>query len=377
MHPSREELAGLVLGTLAEDQVDEVSDHIDQCSQCEETLRELETASDDVIRTIRGPRIKGKYEHESDCQQLVSVIEAIGREPSFVSARGSGVPTEDQADLGTIRDYQLLAKLGEGGMGTVYKALHTQLQKVVALKVLPAERMNDEQAVQRFRREMEAVGRLSHPNIVGAHDAGEHEGTHYLVMEYVDGVDLSELVRRVGPLLIADACEIIRQAAIGLQHAHEHNLVHRDIKPSNLMLAISDQPSAVSQSAIPNPNSAIIKILDLGLARLSNGHHGELTSTGQMMGTIDYMAPEQTGDSRDIDIRADIFGLGATLYKLLCGQAPYSDPKYNTAVKKLAALATEPIPSITERRLEVPEELAALLEKMLAKDADHRFATPQ
>ncbi|MDP6060381.1 MAG: serine/threonine-protein kinase, partial [Pirellulaceae bacterium] len=141
-------------------------------------------------------------------------------------------------------------------MGTVYKALHLQLQKIVALKVLPSERMKDGQAVSRFHREMTAVGRLSHQNIVGAHDAGEHEGTHYLVMEYVDGVDLSELVHRIGRLPIADACELVRQAAIGLQHAHEHSLVHRDIKPRNLLLAPPP----------PGTPWLILKLADFGIA---------------------------------------------------------------------------------------------------------------
>ncbi len=358
MHPSRDDLAGLVFGTLGEDQVDGVADHVEQCRDCEETMRELETASNDVLRTLRGPREKTRYEQESDCRNLLAVVAVIGHEPSVVRHDEVSAPSED---LGTIRDYQLQAKLGQGGMGTVYKALHLQLQKIVALKVLPSERMKDGQAVSRFHREMTAVGRLSHQNIVGAHDAGEHEGTHYLVMEYVDGVDLSELVHRIGRRPIADACELVRQAAIGLQHAHEHSLVHRDIKPSNLMIAMQGQ----------------LKILDLGLARLHNGHHGELTSTGQMMGTIDYMAPEQTGDSRDVDIRADIYGLGATLFKLLCDRAPYADEHLDTMIKKLNALATQSVPSVREHREEVPEELAAIVARMLAKEAEDRYSNPQ
>jgi WD40 repeat protein/serine/threonine protein kinase len=283
----------------------------------------------------------------------------IGRDLT-VAPKDATMGQDAEADLGVIRDYQLLSKIGAGGMGTVYKALHTRLQKIVALKVLPDGRMDDPQAVERFEREMQAVGRLSHPNIVGAHDAGEHEGTHFLVMEHVAGVDLSELIRQTGPLPIADACELVRQAAVGLQHAHEHDLVHRDIKPSNLMLAPDGQ----------------LKILDLGLARLHTTGQQELTSTGQMMGTLDYIAPEQTGDSHDVDIRADIFSLGATLYKLLTGVTPYSDPRYNTAVKRLAALANDPIPPVQDRRNDVPAELATVVSRMLAKDPDDRFGTP-
>jgi serine/threonine protein kinase len=147
----------------------------------------------------------------------------------------------------------LLGKCGQGGMGTVYKALHTRLKRIVAVKILPAHRLADQQAVVRFQREVEAVGRLNHPNIVQAMDANEVDGQHFLVTEFVEGRNLAQLVRSGGPLPVADACEIARQAALGLQHAHDHELVHRDVKPSNLMLTSGD----------------IVKLLDLGLARLT------------------------------------------------------------------------------------------------------------
>ena len=146
------------------------------------------------------------------------------------------------AGLGRLGEYELLAKLGEGGMGAVYKARQTRLKKIVALKVLPKERTTDPRAVTRFEREMEAVGQLSHPNIVQAHDARDIEGTTVLVMEYVDGKDLAELLKCVKSLRISDACEVVRQTALGLQYAHEHGLVHRDIKPSNLMLTTLPSP---------------------------------------------------------------------------------------------------------------------------------------
>lgn len=249
-----------------------------------------------------------------------------------------------------------------GGMGTVYKAFHTKLKRVAALKMLPAERMQDEQAVARFEREMEAVGKLVHPNIVLAHDAGEYDGRHFLAMEYVEGIDLAGLLRRQSPLPIADACEIIRQAAMGLQHAHENGLVHRDIKPSNLMLT---------------PDGTV-KILDLGLALLPETGDAarELTGTGQAMGTLDYMAPEQGGDSHDVDIRADIYSLGATLYKLLCGEAIYGGARYETPVQKWRALAMEEPPPIQARREDLGDELASVVRKMVAKNPDERYATP-
>ncbi|MEQ8786442.1 MAG: bifunctional serine/threonine-protein kinase/formylglycine-generating enzyme family protein [Pirellulaceae bacterium] len=277
---------------------------------------------------------------------------------------------QDNQTLGEIRDYKLLAKLGEGGMGAVYKALHTRLNKVVALKLLPPDKTRDAAALARFEREMQAVGRLQHPNIVAAHDAGEADGQHFLVMELVDGEDLSQIVKRHGPLDVADACEVVRQAAVGLQEAHEHGMVHRDIKPSNLMLAVRRRKKKTT---------AAVKILDMGLALLDERHAdgGELTSTGQLMGTIDYMAPEQAADTHNVDIRADIYALGATLYKLLTGVAPLADKKYDSAVKKIIALVNEQPPSIGEKRPDLPAELIALVDALMAKQPDDRPAAPE
>ncbi|MGE0608554.1 MAG: SUMF1/EgtB/PvdO family nonheme iron enzyme [Pirellulales bacterium] len=271
--------------------------------------------------------------------------------------------------LGQLGVYKLLKVLGQGGMGKVYQAQHTMLEKLVALKVLAAGKLDDSAAVARFEREMKAVGRLDHPHIVRALDAGSVDGTYFLVMEYVEGRDLSDVVKTLGPLPIADACELVRQAAIGLQEAHEHGMVHRDIKPSNLMLTKSQRKRT----------PPVLKVLDLGLALLTEAHtpdgHG-LTSTGQVMGTIDYMAPEQGGDSHQVDIRADIYSLGATLFKLLAAKAPYEGGKYDTPVKKLMALAMTPTPDIREQRPDLPEGLVQIVFGMLAKNPDERFSTP-
>jgi len=433
MHPSREELSGYVLGTLPEPAARQVEEHLAECPACEDTIVQLEAGGDTVVERLRQPAPADPLEQEPGCRGMIEVIEAIGREPTFtttaqavaVAATGSETP-----DLGSIGVYKLLAKLGEGGMGTVYKALHTKLDRVVALKVLPAERLKDDTATARFQREMKAVGQLVHPNIVMAHDAGEADGTHFLVMEYVEGLDLSELVRRVGPLPVADACEIIRQAALGLQYAHEHGLVHRDVKPSNLMLGpgvrgqgsgvtgqgsgvrgqgsgvrgqgsgvrgqgsgvrgqgsgVRGQGSAVSEGGPATrgltPDSClltpVVKLLDLGLALFKEQPTpaGELTATGQAMGTADYMAPEQTFDSHQVDIRADIYSLGCTLYKLLTGHAPFSGPKYTTNMAKMLGHVQEPVPPVTDRRADVPVPLVELLDRMLAKDPAERFATP-
>jgi hypothetical protein len=243
-------------------------------------------------------------------------------------------------------------------MGAVYKALHLRLDKVVALKLQPARRMADPHAASRFDREMKAVGKLDHPHIVRATDAGEVAGMRYLVMEFVDGLDLGRISRHAGPLRVADACEIVRQAAQGLQHVYEAGLVHRDIKPSNLILTRAGQ----------------VKVLDLGLALLRDAAADELTDSNQVLGTLDYMAPEQCTGSHVVDIRADLYSLGATLYKLLAGLAPFAES--TSPAEKIQALINAPVEPILSVRSDVPDALAAILDRLLAKDPQARFAQP-
>jgi serine/threonine protein kinase len=256
--------------------------------------------------------------------------------------------------------YEILNQIGRGGMGDVYRARHVRLKRDVALKVLPPVRMANPQAVARFLREVEAVGRLEHPSIVKALDAGEAEGAHYLVMELIEGTDLGRLVAACGPLPLAEASELARQAAVGLQYIHEHHVVHRDIKPSNLMLTPAGQ----------------VKVLDLGLALLHGGPGEELTGTGLMLGTADYMAPEQWYDTHSVDIRADLYSLGCTLYKLLTGGPPFSGPEHDTPGKKMDAHAQVPVPPIRSRRPDLPVPFGRVLDRLLAKEPAGRFATP-
>jgi serine/threonine protein kinase/WD40 repeat protein len=344
---------------------EQVASHLESCPDCRSRMETISAAGDTMLSALRSVN-EVDDGLDSGVRRVLDRIAAIGRDPSFLAGGASLTAGSDPAaELGMVRDYRLLAKLGEGGMGAVYKALHTHLEKVVALKILPAERLTPA-AVARFQREMRAVGKLQHPNIVGAHDAGEHEGRHFLVMEHVAGHDLSEVVRRLGPLHVADACEIVRQAAIGLQHAHEHGLVHRDIKPSNLMLTQSGQ----------------VKILDLGLALLHEPQANaaapgvELTGAAQMMGTADYMAPEQAESSHRVDIRADLYSLGCTLYKLLAGEAPFSGREYSTPLQKLMAHVGKSVPPIASRRADVPADLATMLDRLLAKRLDDRYVSP-
>lgn len=195
--PDQQELSSFNIGKLPDQRREEITTHLEGCNRCQETLETLSAEGDWLLASLQQPAAEQPYADAPGLKKALAVIEAIGRDPSFSTAKVVVNDAGGDSDLGTIRDYKLLAKLGEGGMGAVYKALHLKLEKIVALKVLPADRLQNTDAVSRFEREMKAVGKLAHPNIVAAHDAGEHEGKHFLVMEYVDGFDLSNLVRRV------------------------------------------------------------------------------------------------------------------------------------------------------------------------------------
>jgi serine/threonine-protein kinase len=254
--------------------------------------------------------------------------------------------------------YRLLEKLGEGGMGAVYRARDLTLDREVALKVLPGHSAYAADAVARFQREARALARVSHPNVVHAHDAGEDRGRPFLVMEYIDGVNLAQLLRDNGRVAPALAADYARQAALGLQHAHERGLVHRDLKPGNLLLTPERQ----------------VKILDLGLARFLSDQVGEpgLTRDGSGMGTPDYMAPEQFQNAREADARSDVYSLGCTLFHLLSGRVPFPGSSLD---EKARAHAEQGPPGPAELSPDVPAGLAVVAQKMMAKRPADRFQT--
>jgi serine/threonine protein kinase len=254
--------------------------------------------------------------------------------------------------------YTLLDRLGQGGMGEVFKAQHRTLGRIVALKRLRPEAKGSESVAKRFQREMHAAARLHHPNIVMALDADEIDGVPFLVLEWFDGINLAQLVRQTGPLAIDLACSCIRQGALALDHAHKSGLIHRDVKPHNLMV---DQ-------------NGVVKLLDLGLARLSNQSSNDvITQDNQMIGTADYFAPEQAEDAREVDGRADLYSLGCTFYHLLIGKPPF-DAIPDVLGKMIQHRLNHP-PALQSLRTEVPPAIVAIVEKLMAKDPKDRFAT--
>jgi serine/threonine protein kinase len=261
----------------------------------------------------------------------------------------------------TLGAYTLLDKIGAGGMGQVFKAHHRRMDRLVAIKMLPTAMTKDAAALARFEREVRAAAKLRHPNIVAADDAAEANGVHFLVMEFVEGQDLSSLVKNNGPLGVAKAVDYILQAARGLEFAHSKGVIHRDVKPPNLLLS----------------NDGIVKILDMGLARIDapGGDaetQAELTGTGAVMGTVDYMAPEQALDTKHADARADIYSLGISLYFLIAGKAAYGG---ETIMEKLLAHRERPIPSLQDAQTTVPKQLDAIFRKMVAKRTEDRYHT--
>lgn len=265
-----------------------------------------------------------------------------------------------RSDL-VLDSYVLLERLGEGGMGTVFKARNWKLGRTVALKLIRADRLMQANGARRFQREVHVAAQLDHPNVVQAYDAGQVGDRHFLVMEYVEGTDLDRLVRKSGPLPVASAASYFRQAALALQYAHERGLVHRDIKPANLLLATE---------------SEVIKVSDLGLARIIEGE-GEgsscLTQEGLVVGTVDYLAPEQARDAHNVDIRADLYSLGCSLYFVLTGRPPFTG---GTPTEKLLQhQMDEPVP-VEQLRPDVPLGLGIILRRLMAKRPEHRYATP-
>jgi CHAT domain-containing protein len=352
--PSVGELERLLAEALRGQERDSVESHVEACGSCQEKLAHLSEQSFGSASSAAGTA--------SDPEPDEGFLRRLRELSPRTIAASQPLPAADAARFpgGRLGRYEILGRLATGGMGAVFRARHVELGKIVALKVLPAGDLS-ELSLARFKNEMRAIGRLHHPHIVAAHDAGDIDGVHFLAMDLVDGADLARLVDRHGRLSIADACEAVRQAALGLQHAFEKGLVHRDVKPSNLMLA----------------RGGTVQVLDLGLARACEDAPSErLTSKGAILGTADYLAPEQWEHPHAADTRADIYSLGCTLYHLLAGNPPFSGDRYSSILSRLKAHQEDPPPSIAAARPDVPPALAAIVGRMLSKVPAQRFQTP-
>ncbi len=359
--PPPQKLRAYLSGKLDLESSEVLASHLTMCADCERTLTDLEQEPDSLVELLQ---VAPKPENHST-KQLYSKTEMQ------CSIGITEHPLQDEPQLTrdpilaslppSLGQYELQSRLGVGGMGAVYLARHRSLDKPVAVKLLPALPAENEEFVARFQREMRAAGQLEHPAIVRTTDAGEQHGIHFLVMDYIDGLNLSSIARAEEKLLVADACEMVRQAAIGLAHAHEKGIVHRDVKPSNLMLDTAGQ----------------VRILDFGLAQMGCWESGsaEITTVGQLMGTLDYMAPEQAERGGAVDYRADLYALGATLFRLLTGRAPLAAAPNLTPLEKLRLLATHKPPKLRSLRPDAPESLAKIVDAMLSRDPALRPAS--
>ncbi len=353
-HPTPEMLAAFGLGRLAPTLAEQIERHVAECTSCWQALEAV--PDDDFLHSLR---------------TLPPPTHA-----SATAAGGAGDTSPGPAGvppgLADHPKYDVEEVLGAGGMGMVFRARHRLMNRTVALKVIHQRFVENPTAVERFRREVRAAAALSHPNVVTVHDADQAGDCHFLVMEYVQGVNLAEWVERHGPLPVPEACEYARQAAVGLQHACDHGLVHRDLKPHNLMRTPTGQ----------------VKILDFGLAGsvrealpadpASGAPPGgaatadTLTATNAVLGTPAYLAPEQAFNPRRVDIRADLYALGCTLYFLLAGRPPFPGGD----VIAVALYHAETPPPLAELARRVPAGVLNVLERLLAKDPARRYQTP-
>jgi len=355
VHPSDETLQSYGLGKLDDMLAEAVVRHLGECDACRRRVAEV--TSDTFVGRLQ------------DAQARPKTIPPAGSSLEGLSKLGgeSRMPSPPPADtlppgLAEHPDYQVLRELGRGGMGVVYLAENRMMGRKEVLKVVSSHLLNRKGVLERFLREIRSAAQLNHPNIVTAYAATRVGESVVFSMQYVEGYDLAKLVDKSGPLSVPQACNFVCQAALGLQHAHEHGMVHRDIKPSNLMLA-------------RDGNKPVVKVLDFGLAKVTSEGtvDGGLTSEGQMLGTPHYVAPEQTVNAQTADIRADIYSLGCTLYCLLTGHPPFDAPSLYELLQAHHSMDAKPLNFI---RPEVPAELAAVVAKMLAKEPERRYQTP-
>ena len=355
VHPADPILRAYGLGKLDDVASSSVSRHLERCDSCQRRVAEL--SSDDFLGRLQNVQLKPDRAKSDWAPSASSSTD--GPPGSFVPP-----PPVDTLppELVDHPDYEIVRELGRGGMGVVYLAQNNLMGRPEVLKVIGRHLIEPPGVFDRFLREVRSAAKLQHANIVTAYSAMRLGSSVVLTMEYVDGLDLAKIVKTKGPLSIPQACYYIHQVALGLQHAHERGMVHRDIKPANLILArVGKQP--------------IVKVLDFGLAKVTSEGQADtgLTRDGQMLGTPDYIAPEQIRNAQTADIRADIYSLGCTFYHLLTGAPPFRGEHLWDLYQAHFSMDAQPL---NLRRPEVPVELAALIAKMMAKEPGRRFQAP-
>ena len=356
--PAPEALRRYVNGDVSELESDELTAHVTTCDSCQRSLERADLDDTLVGELKHSVTVEESLDFELEPECRSAMAKALGA----LAEVGQSSTADDIALPEAIGEYRIVRPIGRGGMGSVYLAQHTKLDRTVAVKVLASNRLADARMHDRFEKEMLAVGSLSHPNIVTAYDARDVDGIALLVTEWVDGLDLKEIVRRSGPMSIADVAEVGLRVAEALSYIDSQGLVHRDLKPSNVMINRDGE----------------VKVLDLGLARLrGRDNEADATATGQAMGTADYVAPEQIKDAREVDIRADVYSLGCTLYHLLSGRAPFEDESYANAFAKLTAHVSTPPPPIQSLVPGLPKPFAQVVMQSLAKSPEERPRSPE
>ena len=355
-HPSTTALQAFGLGKLDDAAAETVLDHLETCPEC---CKEVAAQSGDTFldRLRQAHRPSNTPAPGGSLSDLARRLRAAGSAPTTPYVSSSVAP-----ELASHPQYEILRELGRGGMGVVYLARNRLMARLEVLKVVNKDVLERSGGKERFLREIQSAAMLNHPNVVTAYSALPVGELLVFAMEYIEGEDLAKVVKERGPLPVLNACYYAQQVAMGLQHAFERKMVHRDIKPQNLILAREGKKH-------------VIKVLDFGLAKVKRetGEDSELTGTGKMLGTPDYIAPEQTLDATSADTRADIYSLGCTMYFLLTGHAPF---RAKSLYEILQAHQTMQARPLNLERPEVPVELAAVVAKMMAKDPAKRYQKP-
>ncbi|MDO4629728.1 MAG: serine/threonine-protein kinase, partial [Planctomycetia bacterium] len=374
--PSKEEFIAFIQCKLLETEMESIEEHLESCITCREQLRKLELSENAVMFDFstlfrRRDSLDSQVSRFAECMERLAEEDSMGDGSSNGRSNGNSNGNTSGNHSGSVLEipesfgsYRILGKIGEGGMGEVYAAMHERLKRKVALKFIRRRRRLSTRSAEQFSREIEAAGRLSHPNIMTTYDANEYRGIPYLAMEFLEGESLQAYLERKKRLPILEVCRIITQVAQGLRCVHEAGLVHCDLKPSNLW-------------RLPN---GTIKVLDLGLARIRTSEHlpnGKADDSETVGGTPDFMAPEQCVPGQTVDEKADIYALGCTFFMLLTDELPFGSEEYSSIKKKMEAQQFQPLPRLAQFRDDIsPATLTVfqqMIDRMTEKNPHQRY----